>query len=154
MVTTELPPAKTGPMTRRLSYSASEVAGQLVFCVISFYLLKFYTDVYGITAAEAGAILLGARCIDAFDAPLWGIVFDRTRSRWGKSRPWFLWLWRAVSALFGVLTFATPRARPYGEAGLRSFDLCDLQCALHRHQYPGYVDPFSAHAGHVESASP
>jgi sugar (glycoside-pentoside-hexuronide) transporter len=98
---------KTGPMTRRFSYASSEVAGQLVFCVISFYLLKFYTDVYGISAAEAGTILLGARCIDAFDAPLWGILFDRTRSRWGKSRPWFLWLC-VPFALFGVLTFATP----------------------------------------------
>jgi len=91
----------------RLSYTASEVAGQLVFCVISFYLLKFYTDVYGISAAAAGSILLLARCIDAIDAPVWGIVFDKTNSRWGKSRPWFLWL-SVPFAVFGVLTFVTP----------------------------------------------
>jgi sugar (glycoside-pentoside-hexuronide) transporter len=91
----------------RLSYTASEIAGQLVFCVISFYLLKFYTDVYGISAASAGTILLVARSIDAIDAPLWGIVFDRTNSRWGKSRPWFLWL-SIPFAVFGVLTFLTP----------------------------------------------
>jgi sugar (glycoside-pentoside-hexuronide) transporter len=94
-------------LTRRLSYTSSEVAGQLVFCVISFYLLKFYTDVYGISAAAAGSILLFARFIDAIDAPVWGIVFDRTHSRWGKSRPWFLWLC-VPFALFGVLTFMTP----------------------------------------------
>jgi len=94
-------------LTRRLSYTSSEVAGQLVFCVISFYLLKFYTDVYGISAAAAGSILLFARCIDAIDAPVWGIVFDRTHSRWGKSRPWFLWL-SVPFAVFGVLTFMTP----------------------------------------------
>ena len=94
-------------LTRRLSYTSSEVAGQLVFCVISFYLLKFYTDVYGISAAAAGSILLFARCVDAIDAPVWGIVFDRTHSRWGKSRPWFLWLC-VPFALFGVLTFMTP----------------------------------------------
>ena len=47
--------------TRRCSYAASDTAGQLVFCVISFYLLKFYTDVYGISAATAGTILLAAR---------------------------------------------------------------------------------------------
>jgi sugar (glycoside-pentoside-hexuronide) transporter len=98
---------KNAVLTKRLSYTASEVAGQLVFCVISFYLLKFYTDVYGISAAEAGYILLGARCIDAFDAPIWGIVFDRTKSRYGKSRPWFLRLC-VPFAIFGVLTFATP----------------------------------------------
>jgi sugar (glycoside-pentoside-hexuronide) transporter len=91
----------------RFSYAASEVAGQLIFCVISFYILKFYTDVYGISAAAAGLIMLVARCVDAFDAPLWGILFDKTSSRWGKSRPWFLWLC-APFAIFGVLTFSTP----------------------------------------------
>ena len=45
--------------------------------------------------------------MDAIDAPVWGIVFDRTHSRWGKSRPWFLWLCIPF-ALFGVLTFMTP----------------------------------------------
>ena len=93
--------------TQRFSYAASDTAGQLVFCVISFYLLKFYTDVYGIPAATAGTILLVARCIDAVDAPVWGIIFDRTHSRWGKSRPWFLWLCGPF-AFFGVLTFLTP----------------------------------------------
>jgi len=94
-------------MRTRLSYVASEVAGQLIFCVISFYLLKFYTDVYGISAAAAGTILLLARSTDAVDAPVWGIIFDKTRSRWGKNRPWFLWLCFPF-ALFGVLTFCTP----------------------------------------------
>jgi sugar (glycoside-pentoside-hexuronide) transporter len=91
----------------RFSYAASDTAGQLVFCVISFYLLKFYTDVYGISALAAGNILLVARLVDAVDAPVWGIIFDKTRSRWGKSRPWFLWLC-VPFATFGVLTFLTP----------------------------------------------
>jgi sugar (glycoside-pentoside-hexuronide) transporter len=96
-----------GKLKMRFSYAASEVAGQLIFCVISFYILKFYTDVYGISAATAGSILLFARCVDAFDAPLWGVLFEKTHSRWGKSRPWFLWLC-APFAIFGVLTFVTP----------------------------------------------
>ncbi len=94
-------------ITKRLSYAASDTAGQLVFAVISFYILKFYTDVYGIAAKTAGTILLVARCVDAIDAPVWGIIFDKTRSRWGKSRPWFLWLC-VPFAVFGVLTFLTP----------------------------------------------
>ena len=92
---------------KRFSYAASDTAGQLVFCVISFYLLYFYTDVYGISAATAGTILLVARFTDAIDAPVWGIIFDKTHSRWGKSRPWFLWLC-VPFATFGVLTFLTP----------------------------------------------
>ncbi len=92
---------------KRFSYASSDIGGQLVFCFISFYLLYFYTDVYGISAATAGWILLVARFTDAIDAPVWGIIFDKTHSRWGKSRPWFLWLC-VPFATFGVLTFLTP----------------------------------------------
>ena len=49
--------------TTRFSYAASDVAGQLVFCFISFYLLYFYTDVYGLSAGTAGTILLAARFV-------------------------------------------------------------------------------------------
>ena len=100
--------------TKRFSYAASDTAGQLVFCVISFYLLKFYTDVYGISAATAGTILLVARFVDAIDAPVWGIIFDKTHSKWGKSRPWFLWLC-VPFAVFGVLTFLTPNLSHAGK---------------------------------------
>jgi len=101
--------------TKRFSYAASDAAGQLVFCAISFYLLKFYTDVAGLPAAVAGTILLIARMTDAIDAPVWGIIFDKTHSRWGKSRPWFLWLC-VPFAFFGVLTFATPNLGPTAKA--------------------------------------
>ena len=102
---------KSRVLTTRLSYTSSEVAGQLIFCVISFYLLKFYTDVYGLSAAAAGAILLIARCVDAVDAPVWGIIFEKTHSRWGRSRPWFLWLC-VPFAVAGVATFCTPNFGP------------------------------------------
>src|SRR5580704_5806446 len=92
---------------KRLSYAASDTGGQLVFAVISNYLLYFYTDVYGISVGIAGTILLVARCIDGVDALGWGIILDKTHSRWGKSRPWFLWLC-VPFAIFGVLTFLTP----------------------------------------------
>lgn len=95
------------PLTKRLSYACTDVGGQLIFCVISFYLLKFYTDVYGISAAAAGTLLLITRMVDAVDAPVWGVIFDKTRSKYGKHRPWFLWLC-VPFATFGVLTFVTP----------------------------------------------
>ena len=107
MLLNDLPQMKNTTLTRCLAYAFSDTGGQLVFCVISFYLLKFYTDVYGISAAAAGTILLIARLTDAVDAPVWGIIFDKTHSRWGKSRPWFLWLCLPF-AVFGVLTFLTP----------------------------------------------
>lgn len=107
-------PSRTrGSLTTRVSYASSEVGGQLIFCVVSFYLLKFYTDVYGISDIAAGSILLFARCVDAIDAPLWGFIFDKTKSRWGKNRPWFLWLCIPF-AIAGVLTFTT---FPFGNTG-------------------------------------
>lgn len=93
--------------TVRLSYAASDVAGQMLFCWIMWYLPFYLTDTVQISAATVGTILLAARWIDAIDAPIWGLIFDRTRSRWGKSRPWFLWLCGPF-ALFGVLSFLTP----------------------------------------------
>lgn len=94
-------------LTTRLSYAASDVAGQLLFCWIMWYLPFFLTDTGRISAGAVGTILLAARWIDALDAPVWGLIFDRTRSRWGKSRPWFLWLCGPF-ALFGILSFMTP----------------------------------------------
>src|SRR5215469_12843194 len=94
--------------TKRFSYAASDTAGQLVFTfIIGGYLSKFFTDIYGLPAATCAFILLIARWIDAIDAPVWGIIFDKTHSRLGKSRPWFLWLC-VPFATFGVLTFQTP----------------------------------------------
>ena len=118
---------------------SSEVAGQLIFCVISFYLLKFYTDVYGLSAASAGAILLFARCVDALDAPVWGIIFEKTHSRWGKSRPWFLWLC-VPFALAGVATFVTPSVGPAAKIVIRGMHLRYLQHSVHRHQHAGDSD--------------
>ena len=93
--------------TKRFSYAGTDVGIQLVACVVSFYLLIFYTDTFGISAAAAGTILLLARCIDALETPVWGILFDKTHTRWGRCRPWFLWLCLPY-ATFGVLTFLTP----------------------------------------------
>ena len=94
-------------VSTRVAYAAGDTAGQLIFAVISNYLLYFYTDVYGLSVGVAGTILLVARFVDAVDAPVWGVILDKTRSRWGKSRPWFLWLC-VPYATFGVFTFLTP----------------------------------------------
>ena len=95
------------PFIKKISYASADAAGQLIFAVVSNYLLYFYTDVFGLSVGIAGTILLIARFVDAIDTPIWGIVLDKTNSRWGKSRPWFLWLC-VPFATFGVLTFLTP----------------------------------------------
>ncbi|MFO1487910.1 MAG: glycoside-pentoside-hexuronide (GPH):cation symporter [Verrucomicrobiota bacterium] len=111
---------KTSYITR-FSYAAPDIAGQLIFTfIIGGYMGKFFTDVYGLSAVTCGTILGLARWIDAVDAPIWGIIFDRTHSRLGKYRPWFLWLCLPF-ALFGVLTFMTPNLSYNGKVIYAAF---------------------------------
>jgi GPH family glycoside/pentoside/hexuronide:cation symporter len=81
--------------------------------MVGFWLLFFYTDVYGISAAAAGVIMLIARFWDMAIDPVIGIVSDRTNTRWGKFRPYILF--GAVPyAILAILTFTTPN---FGETG-------------------------------------
>ncbi|MBC6297939.1 MFS transporter [Listeria sp. FSL L7-1517] len=95
------------PWKERISYGLSDTACNLAFQVIATYLMFFYTDVYGLSAAAVGTLFLVARVIDAFDGPLIGIMIDRTHTKWGKSRPFFLWF-SIPFGLMCVLTFMTP----------------------------------------------
>lgn len=92
----------------RFSYASLDFSGQLIFNVISAYLLYFFTDVAGIPVATAGVILLIARVFDGIDAPIWGSLIDITHTRWGKARPYFLWM-ATPFAVMGVLTFWAPQ---------------------------------------------
>ena len=99
--------SKTSYITR-LSYAATDFGGQLIFqFIIGGYISKFFTDTYGISAGAVATILLFARWVDAIDAPVWGIIFDKVHSKRGKYRPWFLWLC-VPFAMFGVLTYLAP----------------------------------------------
>ncbi len=95
------------PLSGRLSYGLTDGCGNLLYCIIGSYLLYFYTDVFGLSVATAGTILLLTRLLDAVDAPVWGFIVDHTKSKYGRSRPYFLWLC-VPFAVFMWLTFTTP----------------------------------------------
>lgn len=82
--------------------------------MVSFYLLFFYTDVFGITAAAAGVILLAARIFDGLNDLVEGHLVDLTRSRWGRFRPYLLFGSMPIALLL-VLTFSTPMLSPEGK---------------------------------------
>jgi len=91
----------------KLGYGIGDLGYALIWQMISLYLLFFYTDVFGITAGEAGIIFLIARTWDAVNDPLLGFIADRTQTRWGKFRPYLLF--GAVPAgICLVLAFTTP----------------------------------------------
>lgn len=83
------------PLKEKIAYSFTDMAGNLLYVTISSYIMYFYTDVFGLPAESAlgaGTILLVARFADAISAPIWGSIVDHTQTKWGQSRPWFLWL--------------------------------------------------------------
>lgn len=102
-----MPPAPKLRTAEKLSYGFGDFASVLYWQTFMVYLTYFYTDVFGIGVAAAGAMIGISRSLDAFFDPVIGMVADRTKTRWGKFRPFLLWLC-VPFALFGVLTFTVP----------------------------------------------
>ncbi|HEY8880222.1 MAG TPA: MFS transporter, partial [Roseateles sp.] len=75
----------------KAGYSCGDAAANFVFMTMVLFQLNFYTDVFGLSAGTAAAILLWPRLWDAIFDPVMGILADRTNTRWGKFRPWVLW---------------------------------------------------------------
>ncbi|MEI7896751.1 MAG: MFS transporter [bacterium] len=91
----------------KIGYSLGDTASHFVWDMVGFWLLFFYTDVYGISAAAAGTIMLIARFWDMAIDPVIGVISDRTNTRWGKFRPYILF--GAIPyAVLAILTFTTP----------------------------------------------
>ncbi len=91
----------------RISYGLSDAADNLVFQMLTTYLLFFYTDVYGLQASSVAILFLVARIADVAESLIIGLMIDRTHSRFGKSRPFFMW-YAFPYVVFAVLTFVTP----------------------------------------------
>lgn len=99
---------------QRLGYGLGDFACNLIWQVISLYLLYFYTDVMKLNPASIAAMFVVCRVIDAITDVLVGFAIDKTHTRWGKSRPWFLF--GAVPfALAAFLAFSVPEISPNGK---------------------------------------
>jgi len=95
----------------RMFYGFGDLASCLFWQTITLYLLYFYTDVFGLAAAAAGIMIGVSRLLDAFFDVVIGMTADRTKSRWGKFRPYLLW--GAIPlAVAAVLAFTTPTFGP------------------------------------------
>lgn len=91
----------------KVSYGFGDFACSMFWTLFSMFLLFFYTDVFGITAAAAGTMFLVTRLWDTANDPLMGMIGDRTNTRWGKFRPYLLFV-AFPFAIIGILTFTTP----------------------------------------------
>lgn len=91
----------------KIGYGIGEVGLNLLVGGISNYLFFFYTDVFGLMASAVGILMVVTRILDAINDPVMGFISDRTKSRWGKFRPYLLYGSMPV-AILTVLTFTTP----------------------------------------------
>jgi GPH family glycoside/pentoside/hexuronide:cation symporter len=97
----------------KVGYSLGDAAANFVFMTMVLFQLNFYTDVFGLSASAAAAILLWPRLWDAVFDPLMGVLADRTNTRWGKFRPWVLWT-SIPWAIVMVLAYTTPQGWSMG----------------------------------------
>ena len=94
-------------LKEKVAYGFGDFASSMFWKMFSVYLLFFYTDVFGISAAVVGTMFLVTRIWDALNDPIMGIIADRTNTKWGKFRPYLLWM-AIPFGIVGVLSFTTP----------------------------------------------
>ncbi|TWG73339.1 putative glucitol transport protein GutA [Bacillus subtilis J27] len=97
----------------RIGYGFGDMSYNIIFQFVNAYLLFYYTDVGGIQPAVIATLFLVVRVLDAIFDPIMGLILDKTNTRWGKARPYLLWV-AFPFALFTFLCFTTPH---FGETG-------------------------------------
>ena len=93
----------------KVGYGFGDMSSSMFWKIFSYYLPFFYSNVFGLSLAHAGTLLLITKLYDAVSDPVMGMIADRTETRWGKYRPYLLWC-AVPFAVCGVLTFTTPDA--------------------------------------------
>jgi GPH family glycoside/pentoside/hexuronide:cation symporter len=91
----------------KLAYGAGDTASNFVWGTLMTFLTYFYTDIYGLPAAAVASLFLFTRVLDGISDLAAGALADRTQTRWGKFRPYLLWMCVPLAVTF-VLTFTTP----------------------------------------------
>ncbi|HEX4039822.1 MAG TPA: MFS transporter [Acidobacteriaceae bacterium] len=95
----------------KIGYGLGDMAANFVFQAMLALQLSYYTDTFGLSAAQAGTLFLVVGLLAAAFNPVMGVIADRTSTRWGKFRPWLLWTALPFGILC-VLTFTTPSLSP------------------------------------------
>lgn len=103
--------AKAG-LSEKIGYGFGDMSSSMFWKIFSYYLPFFYSNVFGLSLAHAGTLVLVTKLYDAVSDPVMGLIADRTNTRWGKYRPYLLWI-AIPFAVAGVLAFFTPQTDNY-----------------------------------------
>jgi GPH family glycoside/pentoside/hexuronide:cation symporter len=101
-------------LSEKIGYGFGDMSSSMFWKIFGAYLMIFYTDVYGLSAAVVGTMFAVTRIWDSFFDPVVGAFADRTETRWGKFRPYLLFL-AIPFGVIGTLTFITPPMGPTGK---------------------------------------
>ncbi|GAA3941443.1 MFS transporter [Chitinophaga oryziterrae] len=101
-------------LKEKIAYGFGDMASSMFWKLFGMYLMFFYTDIFGLKAAAVGTMFLITRIWDTLFDPVAGTLADRTNSRWGKFRPYILYV-AIPFGVTGVLTFSTPDLSPGGK---------------------------------------
>lgn len=96
-------------LSEKISYGLAAVGKDMVYMLSASYILYYYQDILGVSAIAMGIILMAARIFDAFNDPIMGVVVAKTKTRWGKFRPWLL-IGTTTNAVILYIMFAAPPA--------------------------------------------
>ena len=102
---------------QRVAFGIGAVGKDMVYALSSSFVMYFYQDLLGLNPAFVGTILMIARIFDAFNDPLMGVLVAKTRSRWGRFRPW-LFSGTVLNALVLYALFRVPGAVAGSEGSL------------------------------------
>lgn len=94
-------------LKEKIGYGFGDMSSSTFWKIFSYYLPFFYSNIFGLSLADAGLLMLITRIWDAVSDPMMGVIADRTHTRWGKYRPYLLWI-AAPFAIAGILLFTTP----------------------------------------------
>ena len=92
---------------RHVGYGFGDMSSSMFWKIFSYYLPFFYSNIFGLSLTDAGIILLVTRIWDAVSDPMMGVLADRTQTRWGKYRPYLLFV-APLFSVAGILLFTTP----------------------------------------------
>ncbi len=101
-------------LKEKIGYGFGDMSSSMFWKIFSYYLPFFYSNIFGLSLADAGMLMLITRIWDAVSDPMMGVIADRTHTRWGKYRPYLLWM-AAPFAVAGILLFTTPDMGPTGK---------------------------------------
>lgn len=99
-------------LSEKIGYGFGDMSSSMFWKIFSYYLPFFYSNIFGLSLAHAGTLVLVTKLYDAVSDPVMGLVADRTNTRWGKYRPYLLWI-AIPFAIAGILAFFTPQTDNY-----------------------------------------